>query len=218
MPRPAAPGGAGVRPARAATMDRPTAAAKRQQHGIEQPGDAGRRLVLHEVEQGRDQREARHQEQRRRDEAHRMGELEGADAEAQHDQAVDARGEHAAERGHGVLVEALARQQGARRLAEATADGGSPGRQQVAAVEVGKARRGDRHRERDRQQGMQRGRGLDGVDLGSQRLGRQAGLARPRQLLERRDARGIDAERRHLSRRASRSQPRPAPSPSCRRW
>ncbi len=218
MPRPAAPGGAGVRPARAATMDRPKAAAKRQQHAVEQPGDAGRRLVLHEVEQGRDQREARHQEQRRRDEAHRMGEREGADAEAQHDQAVDARGEHGAERGHGVLVEALARQQGARRLAEAAADGGGPGRQQIAAVEIGKARRGDRHRERDRQQGMQRRawprwrRSRRPAPRPSGRACSSAPAARaPRCARRRRRAAPSLAP-------ASRSRPRLAPSPSCRRW
>ena len=94
---------------------------QREQHAVEQPGDACRRLVLHEVEQGRDQREARHQEEHGGNEAHRVGEREDADAEAQHDQAVDARREHRAERRHGELVETLARQQRARGLSQAAA-------------------------------------------------------------------------------------------------
>ena len=176
MPRPAGPGWRRREAGQCGDDGQAEGRGQRQQHAVEQPGDARRRLVLHEVEQGRDQREARHQEQHRRDEAHRMGEREGADAEAQHDQAIDARCEHGAQRRHGVLVEPLARQQGARGLSQAAADGGGPGRQHVAAVQVRKAGRGDRHRERDRQQGVQRGRGLDGVDLGGQRLGVRPGL------------------------------------------
>ena len=105
-----------------------------QRCGIHQPGNSADGLVLKQVQHTSDQREARHQEQHRGDEAHRMGELEAAHAEAQHDQAIDARGEHGAEGGQGVLVEALARQQGARRLAEAPADGRGAGDKPASAA------------------------------------------------------------------------------------
>jgi len=178
----------------------PQAATKRQQQAVEQTRYPGPCLVLRQVEQRSDQREARHQEQHRRDEADRVGEGEAVHAEADHDQAVEAGRQHGAQGGHRELVEAPAREQGAGGLADAAADRRSPGRQQVAAVEVGEGRRGDRHRQRDGEQPVQRGRLLDAVEFGSQGRRVEAGSGAERERFQGGDPRRIDAGRTDLAR------------------
>ena len=171
MPWPAAAAGAGARPARRRRAERPKAAASSQQHAVEQPGDARRRLVLHEVEQGRDQREARHQEKHRGNEAHRVGEREVADAEAaarsgsRRPTASTAQSAVMA-----ILVEPCATAACARPGPGRRPHGRGRGCQHVAAVQVGEAGRGDRHRQGDRHERMERRGRLDGVDRGGQRL------------------------------------------------